>query len=543
MVSLLSRSIHDFRIEGDAPMKRILPTAFTALALWGCGSTDNAPVIASREVGAGAEQAAAIQRAASQVLGGQKFELKGAEELLARAVIVDDDGTQHVRFDRSYQGLRVIGGDFVVHGRADGATEFSAASSASLKGMARQPNFDGAAASVLAQSAFSGVQLDSSSAELVVDAAGGRAPALAYEVVLEGLQADGTPSEKHVLVDASTGAIRDQWEGIHTASASGTGKSLYSGSVSIGTNSTSTGFELRDVTRGNGFYTTNMNNRQNGGSIFTDADNVWGSGTTSDVASAAVDAHYGQQVTFDYYANVHGRSGIDGAGNTGYSRVHYGRNYNNAFWSDSCFCMTYGDGDGSTFTPLTALDVAGHEMTHGVTSRSANLTYSGESGGLNEATSDIFGTLVEYYSNNANDPGDYIIGEEIFTPAKAGDGLRYMYKPSLDGASKDCWYSGIGSIDVHYSSGVANHFFYLLAEGSSPAGGPASPTCNGSSISGIGRDAAGKIWYRALTVYMTSSTNYAGARQATLKAATDLYGAGSTQYNAVAAAWSAVSVN
>jgi Zn-dependent metalloprotease len=96
---------------------------------------------------------------------------------------------------------------------------------------------------------------------------------------------------------------------------------------------------------------------------------------------------------------------------------------------------------------------------------------------------------------------------------------------------------------VHYSSGVANHFFYLLAEGSNPAGGPASPTCDGSSHGGIGRLKAGKIWYRALTVYMTSSTHYAGARAATLSAASDLYGAGSPEVSAVAAAWSAVSVN
>ncbi|MFL5353001.1 M4 family metallopeptidase [Archangium sp.] len=523
-------------------MKRIIPTAFTALALFGCGATDNAPVISSRELSAGPEQAAAIQRAAAQVLAGQTFGVKDSQELQARAVIVDDNGTQHVRFDRTVQGLRVLGGDFVVHGNAD-ATEFSAASAASLKGVSLKPSFDGAAASVLAQAAFQGVKLDSSSAELVIDSLGGRAPALAYEVVLEGFKADQSPTELHVLVDATTGALRDQYEGIHTSAAVGTGKSLYQGSVSINTNSTSTGFEMRDTTRGNGFYTVNLGGKQQGGSIFTDADNIWGNGTTSDAASGAVDAHFGQQITFDYYKNIQGRNGIDGAGNTGYSRVHYGRAYNNAFWSDSCFCMTYGDGDGVQFTPLIALDVAGHEMSHGVTSRSANLTYSGESGGLNEATSDIFGTLVEFYANTANDPGDYLIGETIYTPSKAGDALRYMYNPSLDGASKNCWTSTVGSLDVHYSSGVANHFFYLLAEGSSPASGPASPTCNGSSVSGIGRDAAGKIWYRALTVYMTSSTNYAGARQATLKAATDLFGAGSTQYNAVAAAWSAVSVN
>jgi Zn-dependent metalloprotease len=121
-----------------------------------------------------------------------------------------------------------------------------------------------------------------------------------------------------------------------------------------------------------------------------------------------------------------------------------------------------------------------------------------------------------------------------------------MDKPSSDGASYDCWTTGVGSADVHYSSGVGNHFFYLLAEGSGAKtiGGVAhnSPTCNGSAVTGIGRDAAGAIWFRALSVYMTSSTNYAGARTATLNAARDLYGAGSAQQNAVAAAWSAVSV-
>ena len=175
---------------------------------------------------------------------------------------------------------------------------------------------------------------------------------------------------------------------------------------------------------------------------------------------------------------------------------------------------------------------------------------SGESGGLNESTSDIFGTVVEYYANNGGDIGDYLIGEKLY---KSGTGaLRFMYKPSLDGRSANCWSSTVGGLDVHYSSGVGNHFFYLLAEGSAPAGGPASPTCvsgntkkatGSAALSGIGRDKAGKIWYRALTVYMTSGTNYAAARTATLNAAADLYGAGSAEQAAVAAAWSAVLVN
>ena len=122
-----------------------------------------------------------------------------------------------------------------------------------------------------------------------------------------------------------------------------------------------------------------------------------------------------------------------------------------------------------------------------------------------------------------------------------------MDNPASDGNSANCWSSNVGNLDVHYSSGVGNHFFYLLAEGSGAKtiGGVAhnSTTCNGSTVTGIGRDAAQRIWYRALTVYMTSSTNYKGARTASLNAAKDLYGLGSANYNAVAAAWSAVSVS
>ncbi|CAM5508466.1 Periplasmic nitrate reductase [Streptomyces violaceorubidus] len=203
-------------------------------------------------------------------------------------------------------------------------------------------------------------------------------------------------------------------------------------------------------------------------------------------------------------------------------------------------------GDGTAFGPLVSLDVAGHEMSHGVTSKTAALTYSGESGGLNEATSDIFGALVEWHADSSADPGDYLIGEKVVRDGFGRDALRYLDRPSRDGSSADCWSTSLGDLDVHYSSGVANHFAYLLAEGSGArtVGGVAydSPTCDGSTVSGIGRDKLGDIWYRALTVYMTSSTDYAGARAATLSAAGDLYGTGSAEYAAVGAAWSAVDV-
>ena len=481
------------------------------------------------------------------------------DQFEARDVILDNNGAEHVRMKRSYRGLPVIGGDFVVHSDNTGKLasvsqtlthEISIDTHASLSKSEAVLN-----AGVDFGTAFDGV----SDAKLVVYARG-KAPQLAYEVVYTGFMPDQTPTEMHYFVDANNGRILDKWDGIHTkgkpggsgggttcnTNTTGSGHTLTLGNVNINTAGCTDGsYQMKDLSRGGG-YTTDLNNRTNGsGTIFSDADNTWGNNSTSDRATVGADAHYGVSETWDYYQNIHGRDGIANDGKGALSRVHYGRNYVNAFWSDSCFCMTFGDGSGS-YLPLVALDVAGHEMSHGVTSRSANLTYSGESGGLNEATSDIFGTMVEFYSNSAYDQPDYLIGEEIYASNPGNSkALRYMYNPSLDGASPNCYSGSLGSLDVHYSSGVANHFFYLLAEGSGNKtfsnGTISSPTCNGSSLSGIGRSKAEAIWYRALTVYMTSNTNYAGARTATINAANDLYG--SATASDVAAAWDAVSVN
>jgi Zn-dependent metalloprotease len=160
--------------------------------------------------------------------------------------------------------------------------------------------------------------------------------------------------------------------------------------------------------------------------------------------------------------------------------------------------------------------------------------------------------MVEFYANNAQDTPDYLIGEKIFkanVPGSANQrALRYMFNPSADHGSPNCYYSGIGSLDVHYSSGVANLFFYLLAEGTgartySGVDHTPAPTCDGSTFAGIGRAKAERIWYRALSVYFTSGTDYAAARTATISAANDLFGAASAEASAVATAWSAVSVN
>jgi len=474
------------------------------------------------------------------------------QALTVSSTVVDPDGTAHVRLQRSYRGLAVVGGDLVVHQAKSGAWRGVSQTlrhdlTLGTTAVVSRSAAEATATSSKANRRIAGAKAESAS--LVVDALG-TTPRLAWAVTTGGAQADGTPSRIVSYVDARTGAVLHSEQQIETAD--GSGQSLYSGTVPLQLTLSGSTYQLKDATRGN-TYTTDMGNKSDGilctafgfgcsaGTLFTSPDNLFGNGSTSSRESAAVDAQYGTNMTWDFYKTTFGRNGIFGNGTGSYNRVHYGSNYVNAFWDGTK--MTYGDGDGTNYGPLTSLDVAGHEMSHGVTENSANLTYSGESGGLNESTSDIFGTMVEFFANNPSDPGDYLIGEQF---DKTHKGLRRMDNPASDGKSANCWSSSVGNLDVHYSSGVGNHFFYLLAEGSGQKtiGGVVhnSPTCNGSTVVGIGRADAERIWYRALTVYMTSNTNYAGARTASLNAARDLYGAASSQYAGVAAAWSAVSV-
>ncbi|MFJ3215468.1 M4 family metallopeptidase [Kitasatospora sp. NPDC086801] len=508
-------------------------------------------------------QAAEQHAAALALAGGQSgplakaLALGGQEQLVAKDAVVDQDGTRHLRFERTYAGLPVLGGDLVVHQSARGAVQSvdkAVSAQLSLSSLAPQIPADKAAEQATgAVQATVGVAADkdesplaavhqTGKAELVVWASDGN-PRLAYRTTVEGVRADGTPSSQLLVTDAATGQVLSTHEQVQTAA--GTGKGVFVGSVPLTTTQSGTSYQLKDATRG-GQSTVNLKNKTSGsGTLVANSTNSFGNGLASNSESAAVDAQYGAAATWDFYKNTFGRNGIKNNGVGATSRVHYGSNYVNAFWNDSCFCMSYGDGSGNTH-PLTEIDVAGHEMSHGVTSATANLNYSGESGGLNEATSDIFGTMVEFYANLPSNPPNYWIGELINLN---GDGspLRYMDKPSKDGTSADSWYSGVGNLDVHYSSGIANHFFYLLSEGSGAKSingfNYNSPTSNGSAVTGIGRDKAAQIWYRALTVYFTSTTNYASARTGTLKAASDLYGATSAEYKAVAAAWSGVNVN
>ncbi|MEH7462307.1 M4 family metallopeptidase [Bacillus thuringiensis] len=364
----------------------------------------------------------------------------------------------------------------------------------------------------------------------------------AYVVKLNFL--DPEPGNYYYFIEADSGKVLNKYNTIHNANTEnnapikpvtgtnkiGTGKGVLGDTKSINTTLSGSSYYLQDNTRGAVIYTYNGNNRTRlPGSLWADTDNIFNA--TRD--AAAVDAHYYAGVTYDYYKKTFNRNSYNDAGAPLKSTVHYGKNYNNAFWNGSQ--MVYGDGDGYTFIPLSgSVDVIGHELTHAVTEYSSNLIYQNESGALNEAISDIFGTLVEYYDNR--NP-DWEVGEDIYTPGTAGDALRSMSDPTKYGDPDHYSKRYTGTSDnggVHTNSGIINKAAYLLANGG---------THYGVTVNGIGKDKVGAIYYRANTVYLTESATFSQARAALIQAAADLYGANSAEVAAVKQSYDAVGVN
>ncbi|MEU2284115.1 M4 family metallopeptidase [Streptomyces sp. NPDC013178] len=519
--------------------------------------------------------------------------------LQAQDVMIDPEGGRHVRFVRTHQGMPVLGGDLVVHlterlgyagvTRAADHTVTPAVTRAKLT--AHQAEEKAAAVA----------KGEAESAELVVDARGG-ASALAYRVRVTGSDTTEAGGSRTVVVDALTGtvrsnvpdsdeflsphltdALRERGEtldpatgtaprsaGLTAASsagaaarypstATGTGTSLFAGKVPLTTTRTArAAYLLKDPTHW-GTETRDAKNQElenfARGKAFTSTTNQWGNGAVSSRASAAVDAQYGITKTLDFYKKSFGRKGVANNGKGARAMVHFGTRIANAFWDPACGCMLYGDGDGRTIKkPLVVLDVTGHELTHGVVDATARLepTYVdtrgnqyGEPGSLNESLADIFGAGVEFATDNPKNPPNYLIGEKLGLDQKF---LRRLDKPSLDKleGAIDYWSPATYDAEVHAGSGVSSHAYYLLAEGSGrkTIRGVAydSATYDGAPVKGIGRAKATAIFYRALTRYMVSSTDFHDARVATLKAAKDLYGAAGTEYRTVDRAWAAVNV-
>ncbi|KEO83430.1 M4 family metallopeptidase [Tumebacillus flagellatus] len=431
----------------------------------------------------------------------------------------DENGVAHTKLDQVINGIKVFDHQMIVH-EANGDVQGVTGDFAALTPNATKASLTSVAAidKAVASTGFKG-QLDRpATAELTYVAQGNKA-VLAYNVNV-AYNDTAEPANWSIMVNAVDGSIISSLNQIDfdqagTASAKGV---------------------LGDTKTVNTYYYTSYGNwyledHTKSGLTSTGHDIEtydWKNGTSTyyDIAStsntfsnpAAIDAHFYAGKVYDYYNSL-GRNSWDGKGASIYSTVHYSKNYNNAYWDGSK--MVYGDGDGVTFISLSGgFDVDAHEMTHAVTQTTSNLTYSNQSGALNESWSDAQASVM--------DSKDWSIGEDVYTPGTAGDALRYMDNPAKGGQPDNMSKYVNTSSDnggVHTNSGIPNFAFYKFA------------TAIGS------RTIAGKVWYVASRDYMTSSTNFSGARAATLNAVAALYGSSSSYYSALQSAWSAVGVN
>ncbi|MBX5481666.1 MAG: M4 family metallopeptidase [Myxococcaceae bacterium] len=408
-------------------------------------------------------------------------------------------GLRHARYSQTKNGLPVVGGDLIVHLNPAGTIY-------AVNGEARDGIALPTEASLTVEDARAAVQNElghdvivSGGRKVYVISTQDSAMHLAWEVLAEGQMGD-LPMRDFVYVDAVTGSIVDRRPTIHSAR----NRKVYSAN-----NKTSLPGTLKRSE---------------------------GSAATSD---SAVNAAYDNTgITYDFYKAYFNRDSYNNNGATLISSVHYAKNYSNAYWDGTQ--MVYGDGDGWEFSSLAgALDVTAHELTHAVTEHTANLAYQNEPGALNEAMSDILGSAAEAWHAGGVNANFFMVGEDCYTPGTPGDALRYLDDPVKDGMSYDYYptrYTGSQDYGgVHLNSGIANLAYALLVKGGTHPRGKTNV-----QVPAIGFEKATRIFYRALTTYMTSSTNFAGARTATTQAAEDLYDAATAA--AVDAAWTAVGV-
>ena len=507
----------------------------------------------------------------------QQLALGTDDKMLPTRAETDELGFLHQKYAQYYKGIRVEHADYTVHAKG-GAVESISGDYEEIKGLSTAPALNAEAAlrralifvgarKYMWQDAVEEAGLKQQennpgasyypAGELVVvrdHTAGDAGPlVLAWKFNVYAQQPVG---RAYLYVDAHTGQVVLKDDIIKHAAATGTFATAYSGSRSINDGTTTGGYFLREgTTRGNGVETYNCKkgNSYTAATDFVDADNNWTATeyNNANFDNVAGDAQMGAQCTYDYWKAVHGRNSYDNAGAKIKSYVHFddtpgdGVGYENAYWNGSV--MTYGDG-ATRFRPLTALDVCGHEIGHAVCQSTANLTYSGESGAMNEGLSDIWGASIEAYSvaslgvtsSGVKAKSTYLIGEEIDKQQVA---LRSMSDPRSLGQPAlykgQYWYTGTADNGgVHTNSGVLNYWYYLISNGATGT----NEVGNSFSVSGMGLAAAAKITFRMESVYMVASSTYANARTYSIQAATDLYGAGSAQVQAVTNAWYAVGV-
>ena len=476
-------------------MKRLMTTALALALIPAVAQGADSKFVSGDQLGKVLPQKASLSAAgAAQDIGVRHFGLSGVETMDLIGTSADVRGNTYVRFQEEIAGLPVVGANMVLKIDADGKVVRANGELASAKGLTATPSLSAAQAFM---AAFGKINTSFDGGELlfVLDADGKARLSWKFDHAYDN--ADGAQLD-HVFVDAHNGSLA----AVHP-------QHKYA----------------RDL------QTLDCNQRTRCNTVVSTSPNAINTG------DLAIDsAHNYAIATYDYFLANHGRDSIDDAGMTLISRVHYNRNYNNAFWDGTQ--MTYGDGDGTTFVPLSQdADVVAHELTHGVTERSSNLIYQNESGALNEAWSDIFGALVDR-QEGATGADIWLIGEDIYTPAIPGDALRDMADPESAGDYDYYPTRYTGTSDnggVHWNSGIANLAFKLLVTGGTHPRGKTSV-----NVTAIGFDKAGDIFYDANNNCLTASSNFAAARGCTADAAATLYGA--AEEAAVHEAWDAVGV-
>ncbi len=417
----------------------------------------------------------------------------------------------HVRVNHYKNSLRVVSGDAVLHLDSNGEIR-SVDTGLVDRDLSSTPTLDAARATEIAVQASTGSIGSVEEAELVYVVSNRDGELyLAWEVRLNGSDA-GVPMSDLVYVDALGDRVVDRHPRIFTA-------------------------KNRTIRNGNN------------GAFPVAGAAVVGSEATPPTEAIAKAAFDNTGITHDCYTTLFNQDSYDGAGAGLNSQVHVRFDFgggqldpNNAIWAADLLTMAYGDGDGTIMSPLArSLDVTAHELTHAVTTASADLIYQNESGALNESMSDIFGVICESFSRNGTvDAKTWLLGEDIYTPNTPGDALRYMDNPTRDGYSPDNYAERLQITEdnggVHGNSGISNLAFVLLVEGGKH---PRNKTT--IQVPAIGMDLAGQIFHRALTLKMTPNTNFLQARTAIEQSAVELY-PGSCAKPAISLAFAAVGV-
>jgi thermolysin len=462
-----------------------------------------------------------------------------------KKVSVDRLGMTHVRVQQFANGAPVLGAEAIVHLNTDGSLFGITNDLLGSTKAATAPTISAEKAISLAARIYGCTSCLSTTpqADLVVLRQDGR-DFLAYRVSMRREDGSADTALPIFFMDATTGKKLFAYDNLQTA----IGSSLYDGKVEVGSYTYKEGtFLLEDLERGIGVFSGQNLNTFGAFERIIDTDNYFGSRSQR----AAVSAQFAMGAFMDYFADVHNRQGIDGQGGLASmvsfdgttklvaSKVHYGRGYSGGFWNGSF--ASFGDGDGTAMGPAVSIDLVAHELSHGLIESSAGLLYFGESGALNESFSDVFGALVERHVRG-DSQSVWQIGEDAFTPSVTGDSIRNIADPKKGGFREtdqqpDFYGDRFRGVEdnggVHINSGIANKAFFLTAVGGAHRDG---------SVEGIGVDAAAEIWYLAVTEYMTSATDFSGARQATISAATALFGADSAQAKNVSISWDLVGV-